>query len=84
MFHERLLKLYSEREKTSPRPTGGQGGQSYQGGAARRPTRKQQAKFKRDRMTEKLNEALAKQKAGKKLNMIEARLILEKNFENNE
>lgn len=67
-YHEQLLKLYSEREKY----------RSKRG--SRKRSRRVLAQQRQEIMDEKLQTAIEKQKAGKKLDMLEARLLLEKSF----
>ena len=74
-YHEQYLKVKNQRKKT------------YKGKKPYTPSKKPVPKFnkisKKDEMLEKIKQdklatALEKQKAGKKLNLFEARLILEK------
>ncbi|MFW9989725.1 MAG: hypothetical protein ACFFC3_13815 [Candidatus Odinarchaeota archaeon] len=77
-FHEQYLKLMNQRKNT------------YKGKKPYKPSKKSAMKSKRENkkneMIEKIKQdklatALEKQKAGKKLNLFEARLILEKSEE---
>ncbi|MHA1734717.1 MAG: coiled-coil protein [Promethearchaeota archaeon] len=68
-YHEQLLKLYADREKTRTKY------KQY----SKRAIQKQ----RKDIMTEKLAQAIEKQKQGKKLDILEARLLLEKSFKEN-
>lgn len=74
-YHEQYLKLMNQRKKLS------KGRRPYRPG--KRPTVKVSQVKKRNEMIKKIKQdklalALEKQKAGKKLNLFEARLILEK------
>ncbi|UCD00463.1 MAG: hypothetical protein JSV23_06100 [Promethearchaeota archaeon] len=78
LYHEQYIKVMNQRKKT------------YKGKKPYRPSKKPPAKFdqitKKNEMLEKikqdkLEKAIEKQKAGKKLNLFEARLILEKSKE---
>ena len=74
-YHEQFLKVMNQRKKNY------KGKKPYS--PSKRPTRKFTQSNKRHEMMEKLRQdklatALEKQKAGKKLNLFEARLILEK------
>ncbi|MFX1327133.1 MAG: hypothetical protein ACFE91_03190 [Promethearchaeota archaeon] len=77
-YHEQYLKLMNQRKRTY------RGKKPYR--SSRRPTAKISQSIKKNEMIEKIKQdklatALEKQKAGKKLNLFEARLILEKSKE---
>ncbi|GAB4313011.1 MAG: hypothetical protein Kow0069_13960 [Promethearchaeota archaeon] len=65
-FHEELLKLYKERERSRAK--------------VRRRVKHGLDKEEQEMMDEKLQQAIEKQKQGKKLDMLEARLLLERNI----
>ncbi|MFX1356219.1 MAG: hypothetical protein ACFFA8_02960 [Promethearchaeota archaeon] len=75
-YHEQFLKVMNQRKKIS------KGKKPYR--QTKRPKQSYKTTNKRDEEIEKIKQdklatALEKQKAGKKLNLFEARLILEKN-----
>lgn len=79
IFHDKFLNLMNQKKKIS------KGKRSYKSSSRSykksfKPNNKQEEKFEKIKQ-EKLAVALEKQKAGKKLNLYEARLILEKSQE---
>ena len=75
-YHEKFLKVMNQRKRIS------KGKKPYR--QSKKPKQSYKAVNKRDEELEKIKQdklatALEKQKAGKKLNLFEARLILEKN-----
>jgi len=77
-YHEQYLKVMNQRKKNY------KGKKPY--GPSKKPTRNFNQFIKKNEMMEKLRQdklatALEKQKAGKKLNLFEARLILERSKE---
>lgn len=79
IFHDKFLNLMNQKKKIS------KGKRSYKSSSRSykksfKPNNKQEEKFEKIKQ-EKLAVALEKQKAGKKLNLYEARLILERSQE---